>query len=239
MIEIIPGGEMSYLKKITVFFALTACLLSLYLPALGAEAVKSNLDVLTELAAGVANELIAGFQSSLGTQAGVRLIPRGEGETYEFLMNVFTAELTSRGIKTYSSAPKGAGNAKDLADEFEPATERTMELNIQALEFSLTYPKIFRSYLIGGRNVKRRAEITVFAELLDTADRSVAWVGEASKVHDDQFSYGDRAQVEESLFTFTKPEVKPASWGRIVEPVVVSGIIVGLVYLFFSNQSDN
>lgn len=226
---------MSHLKKITLLLALAACLLNCRIPAYGAEPVKSNLDILTELAAGVADELISGMQSSLKAQSGIRLIPYAEGETYEFLMNIFTTELTARGIKTYSSVPAGAKDAPKTTEK----NAAGMELSIQALEFSLTYPRIFRSHIIGGKQIKRRAEITLFAKLLDSADRSVAWVGEASRVHDDQFSYGDRTQAEKSLFTFTKPEVEPAGWGRIVEPVVVSGIIVGLVYLFFSNQTDN
>jgi hypothetical protein len=235
MIDIIPGGKMSHLKKITLVLALTLCLLGYRLPAHGAEPIKSNLDILTELATGVADELISSFQSNLNVQGGIRLVPHAEDETYDFLMNVFTAELSAKGIKTYSSAKSGAKHASDSS----AAQEGTMELNIQALDFSLTYPKIFRSYLIGGKQVKRQAEIKLFATLLNSADRSVAWVGEASRVHEDQFSYGDRAQAEKSVYEFTKPEVKPPNWGRIIEPVVVSGIIVGLVYLFFSNQSDN
>jgi hypothetical protein len=232
MIEINPGGKMRHLKKIALFIAFTACLSGLRPAAYADEPVKSNLDVLTELATGVAGELISGFQSSLGTHTGVRLVPYAEDETYKFLMNIFTTELTARGIKTYTSAPTSAPGAEDQSDG-------AMELNIQALEFTLNYPKIFRSHLIGGKRVNRRAEITLFAKLLDSADNSVAWVGEATRAHDDQFNYGDRARAEKSLFEFTKPEVEPPNWGRIVEPVVVSGIIVGLVYLFFSNQSDN
>ena len=33
-----------------------------------------------------------------------------------------------------------------------------------------------------------------------------------------------------------RDEVK---WGRFIEPVIVTGIVVGLVYLFFSNQDSN
>ena len=48
-----------------------------------------------------------------------------------------------------------------------------------------------------------------------------------------------RHAVEAGLYSFTKPERETKKWGRIVEPVVVSGIIVGLIYLFFSNQSGD
>jgi hypothetical protein len=232
MIEINPGGKMSHLKKITLFLALAGCLLGHRLPAYGTEEIKSNLDVLTELAEGVAGELISGFQSSLDDHSGVRLVPIANDSTYKFLMNIFTVELTARGIKTYTSGARASSGTAE-------GNEGAMELNIQAIEFSLSYPKIFRSYLIGGKRVKRHAEITLFAELIDSADRSVAWVGEATREYDDQFNYSDRTQVEKSLFEFTKPKVTPPNWARVIEPVVVSGIIVGLVYLFFSNQSDS
>ncbi|NIM19482.1 MAG: hypothetical protein GTO51_03775 [Candidatus Latescibacteria bacterium] len=206
-------------------------------PALGEEEVKSNLYIANSLSAEVAEELISSFQKHMRPSQGIILVPYGNDEIYNFLTNVFTAELTSRNIKTY---PPGTNISADSAGLDSPRLgTKAMELEFQALEFSLTYPKVFRSYLIGGKKIKRRAEVKIFAKLLDTAEQSVAWVGEASRDYNDQFPYGLRPAVEKGLFAFTKPPVEPTRWGRIIEPVVVSGIIVGLVYLFFSNQSDN
>jgi hypothetical protein len=72
--------------------------------------------------------------------------------------------------------------------------------------------------------------------LVDPTDQSVVWIGEAERSHKDKFSYGDLEEIEAGSFMFTKPEQKSTSWGKVVEPVVVSGIIIGLIYLFFSNQ---
>ena len=60
----------------------------------------------------------------------------------------------------------------------------------------------------------------------------------SSKHFEDQFSYSQVNDVEQGDFSFTKPPHDATNWGKIVEPVVVSGIIVGLIYLFFSNQTD-
>ena len=114
-----------------------------------------------------------------------------------------------------------------------------MELQYQARDFTLSYPKVYRSFLIGGRKVKRTARVNLLAKLIDTRDRSVVWVGEASDTYEDQFAHKHLAQVEAGLFEFTSPPKSQADLGKIVEPVVVSGIIVGLIYLFFSNQDNN
>ncbi len=203
------------------------------------ESLRSNLELLTDLSTEVIEELLLEFEAKLEPVQGIALAPHGKDEKYEFLMNVFTTALTANGMKIY---PVGKALPADTSGA-QPKTEATktnaMKLEFQAFEFSLTYPKVFRAKLIGGKVVKRKADVKVFAKLLDSSDQSVIWAGEASRSHDDQFDYSARPAVEKGLFSFTKPPIETPRWGRIIEPVVVSGIIVGLVYLFFSNQSDN
>jgi hypothetical protein len=102
----------------------------------------------------------------------------------------------------------------------------------------LSYPRVYRSYLIGGKKVRREANLRVTARLLsNTGD--VLWVGESSAEASDRFSHGDLTRIQEGSYDFVKPEMPDSGWGKIVEPVLVSAIIVGMVYLFFSNQSDS
>jgi hypothetical protein len=70
-------------------------------------------------------------------------------------------------------------------------------------------------------------------------DGRVLWFGEAQRERRDEFDYGDAARVEEGSYQFARPVMPSGGWGRYAEPVFVTGIIVGLIYLFFSNQSDN
>ncbi len=112
-------------------------------------------------------------------------------------------------------------------------------LEYETLEFSLAYEKVYRSHLIGGKRVKRRADLKVLAKLVAVSDAEVMWIGETSAERSDQFSFGDVDRVEAGTFQFTKPAHPTTGWGKLVEPVFVSGIIVGMIYLFFSNQSDS
>ena len=125
-----------------------------------------------------------------------------------------------------TQAPALSGNSENLV------------LTFQNIAFSISYPDVYRSHLVGGKHVKRRADVRVHATLLDGQSGRVLWVGEASRDREDEFDYGDSARVEQGLYQFSRPALPGSNWGKIAEPVFVTGIIVGLIYLFFSNQSD-
>jgi hypothetical protein len=215
--------------------ALLCCLLVLaVVPVAPATAehdeVVSNLELMTQLTGEAAKELIAGVPAN-ATMGDVLLVPHEASDQYEFMDIVIARVLTAAGHKVYEAAGspgKPPGGASETALRFE----------YQALHFELSYPKIYRPFLIGGKRVKRSAEVRLLAKLVDPTDQSVVWIGEAARSHDDQFSYGRLTEVEAGTFEFTKPVRSSTSWGKVVEPVVVSGIIVGLIYLFFSNQSE-
>ncbi len=211
-----------------VFGTVLVCMLVVVGPSTGrAETQNSNLDLLTSLTTEVVEELLTRLEDARGDR-GVRLVPYANSEEYRFLETVFMTRLTERGVQVYKATAAGPGG-----------DDNVVELQFQALEFSVVYPKIFRSYLIGGKHVRREADVTIIATLVDPGDGSVIRVEQASREGSDQFSHGDIGRVEQGNFSFVRPEMPPSGWARIVEPVFVSGIIVGLIYLFFSNQSDD
>jgi hypothetical protein len=118
-------------------------------------------------------------------------------------------------------------------------TSRAFVLQYQNVVFDLKYVDSHRSFVVGGKRVDRRAAVRIMTTLTDTADSRVVWVGEAARDHSDEIDYGDAALIEQGTYAFNKPVVPSAGWGHYVEPVFVTGIIVGLIYLFFSNQSNN
>jgi hypothetical protein len=105
--------------------------------------------------------------------------------------------------------------------------------------FNVKYVDSHRSWVVGGKRVERDAAVRIMATLTDPADGRVVWVGEAARDSNDEIDYGKAIQIEQGNYAFNKPVVPSAGWGKYVEPVFVTGIIVGLIYLFFSNQSNN
>jgi hypothetical protein len=193
----------------------------------------SNMDLMNELAGEVAKELLDSVPPDIKL-GRVILSPYGSQEEYEFIDDVFARVLTSTGRKVYASS-------QTIADSLLTDGEfgMTLRLEYRALNFDLSYPKIYRPFLIGGKKVKRKAVIKLRAKFVDPSDESVVWISEASRSYEDQFPHKQLPEVEAGLFAFTKPERSTTKWGRIIEPVVVSGIIIGLIYLFFSNQNDS
>jgi hypothetical protein len=196
------------------------------------DVAQSNLDLMTQLSYQVAEEVLAKFQQDLsGKHLQVR--PYGTTEEYVFLSDVFVRLLEERGIEAVVKKTQAANVTAQPA-----AGEKPYVLDFKLPIFRLSYPEVYREHMVGGKKVRREASIRVSAKLLsDTGD--VVWIGESSADQTDQFSYGDRARVQEGSYVFTEPEIPSSSWGKIVEPVFVSAIIVGMIYLFFSNQSDS
>jgi hypothetical protein len=191
-----------------------------------AEEADSNLDLMTTLTSQVVADLLERLDGERAGR-GVTLKAHANTEEYAFIGSVFERELDERGTRVYRPAVG------------QTAAENGMlELHFQALEFSVTYPSIFRSYLIGGKRVRRQADVTIVATLVDPSDGAVLQVEQASREGLDQFKHGDLGDVEEGTPQFVRPEMPSSGWGRVVEPVFVSGIVVGLIYLFFSNQSE-
>jgi hypothetical protein len=194
-----------------------------------AETVATNIDLMQQLTADVVRELHGKFAATTGNRP-VRLKPAGTTEDYTFVTNVFTEELTRLGMTTIEPSTAGAPVDSAVAD--------AVTLKYQNVVFELKYLDSHRSYLIGGKRVNRMASVRIITTVT-AADGRVLWVGEASKEYTDELDYGDTGQLEQGNYAFNHPVVPSSGWGRYAEPVFVTGIIVGLIYLFFSNQSDN
>jgi hypothetical protein len=224
----------------------------------------SNLELLSQMTTAIAEELYGKFGPETDGRA-VRLQPYSSGEDYVFVGNVFMDVLTKHGVKTIvvaagAGAPPATGSgaapnpspapntSSSAATPDSVAVEPTasagglsgdLVLTYQNVAFAIAYPDVYRSHLIGGKRVKRRADIRVHATLTDAASGEVMWVGEAARESSDEFDYDDVARVEQGVYQFARPVLPGGGWGKYAEPVFVTGIIVGLIYLFFSNQSDN
>jgi hypothetical protein len=201
-----------------------------------ANQVPGNLEVISKLTAEIAAEFEKAFPPGVAKR-GLYIQTKADDEQYQVIRDVFTSTLTDHGFTVYASAAMRAAGTPDST--VVGSSRQPYRLEIRALEFAIWYPRIFRSFVIGGKRVERTANVAISATLMNLDDNSVVWVKEVSRESHDEFSYQKLTQVENDLFTFTKPERKATNWSKVVEPVVVSGIIVGLIYLFFSNQSNN
>jgi len=183
----------------------------------------TNLDLMTHLGTRVVEDITGKIDSDV-RGVRVQLYHGGNTEEYKLLEDIFTQLLEERGVETVHGA---------MSDD---DSLYTIDYNIPV--FRLSYTKVYRSHLIGGKKIKREANLKVKARLMSDGG-DVLWIGESSAQQSDQFPHGDLARVQEGSYKFVTPEMPGSGWGKVVEPVLVSAIIVGMVYLFFSNQSDS
>jgi len=210
-----------------LIFCVVVFVVALAAPVVADDApVLSNLELMTRLTSDVTTALMDSVPANIDV-GSVILVPKEVGEQYTFTDNVIARVLTASGRKVFQG-----GVTTTPSD----SVRSTFRLEYQVIHFELSYPKIYRPFLIGGKKVKRSADVRLLFKLLDSDDQSVVWIGEATRSHDDKFSYSDLPEVEAGSFAFTTPEQSPRRWGKVLEPVVVSGIIIGLIYLFFANQ---
>jgi len=62
------------------------------------------------------------------------------------------------------------------------------------------------------------------------------WQGEVAGRLADRVPKDRLPILQDAAFDFAKVEVQRQSWGKFVEPVIVSAVLGGLIHLFFSNR---
>lgn len=198
----------------------------------------SNLELLRSMTTEVAEEIVGQLKDDIDDH-GLRLKPAATTDQYQFIGNVLATVLMKHGVSTYlEGAPSGGASGGAPVGAKEPLAD-ALDLEFQAVEFDVAYTDVYRSHLIGGKRIRRRADVMIVATLVTPGERRVLSIARAKREHEDQFAQADLAAVEQGTYEFSKSTVPPSGWTKAVEPVFVSGIIVGLIYLFFSNQSGS
>jgi hypothetical protein len=135
----------------------------------------------------------------------------------------------------------GELSEEELIGRSIPVTEDTLrqavELEIKVIELGMRYTAINRRFLFGTKRVERLAVATLSAQARDVATGELAWhgVGEARSI--DEVPESKLPILEGNAYPFTAPARPASSTSKVVEPIIVAGIVVGLVFLFISNRN--
>jgi hypothetical protein len=153
------------------------------------------------------------------------------------------------GEDSEGTSPGGVTRPEPLTPEAAPATPTPAPqrkkarldgdvLRFRVLELGVTYPKSKRALLLlGPKSITRLTGAHLRVTHVSEPEGAVRGVADSERHSIDRFPGSVRAYVEGANYPFTRPEMKPAPWGKLVEPAVVLGIVSGLVYLFYANQS--
>ena len=88
-----------------------------------------------------------------------------------------------------------------------------------------------------GGQFQRESRVAMVLQLSGGAKGApLDWQGEFSQRQTDQVPKSRLPILQDTAYDFAKVEVQRQSWGKFVEPVIVSAVLGGLIHLFFSNR---
>jgi hypothetical protein len=185
---------------------------------LAAEPARTNYELVVEAARRACAQMVGGLRPHLTNPVALRAVTQASGN--------FLVENALSGVLADSA----------LAVRTRPDSTGAV-LEFEVVDLGMTYVDTHRSHWIGTRKVEREARARLFARLIDQGQEQVLWADQAAARAHDEVPVDDLAQLEErNPPDYAKATLPPRKWNKLVEPVVVTGIVVGLIVLFFTNQ---
>lgn len=183
------------------------------------EGALTNLGLVHAMAADVAAAVLTDFAGQIGERFQAQ------------------AESEHSGNGILALALEQAARERGLA-VVEPALDVPVRLDYRILELRVAYTGVDRSAFWTSRDVERHGGCVLAARLVDTASGATLATTQREVVMADRFDYALLDLVRSESYGFTQPELSERDWSKSAEPFVVTGMIAGLIYLFFSNQSS-
>lgn len=117
----------------------------------------------------------------------------------------------------------------------EKIKEGDLSLSFRIIKLSLEYPEVKRKKFLGRSWVRREVQVLLSFILSDNLGE-VLWSKKGEGKDSDLVKMDQLEALNNKHYTFLSPEVPESSWGKLVEPAVVTAVVGALVYLFFANR---
>ncbi|NOQ21675.1 MAG: hypothetical protein GQ565_03350 [Candidatus Aegiribacteria sp.] len=113
-----------------------------------------------------------------------------------------------------------------------------MVLSVRPMELLVEYGDVSRPWIIGSKRVERIAKCELSSTLLD-ADGSILMTVRTSGIEVDKISWSDAEVLNGSEeWEWLSGDLPENRGGGILEPIIVSGVVASLVYLFYSSRAE-
>ncbi len=116
-----------------------------------------------------------------------------------------------------------------------PAPAPSQALSFRIIKLNLSYPQVKKKGLFAKTWVKREA-VTALSFSLSDSGGKVLWSKRGEKSKSDLVKRDELLALNNHQYPLLCPEIPEGSWGRYLEPAVVTVVVGGLVYLFFANR---
>ena len=185
-----------------------------------------------QLAGLVADTAFARALRSAPLDSGLRVVlaPVESHPMNPLIERVMLRQLARRGI---SASVRRTVVPDDSLRLVSAAGEPVLEYGVTTAR--VTYLRLV-GYLPGRVKIERQALIEGGLSLRNPLNSAVSWADDASFNLVDRFPRGSLAMVEDERFSELKSTPPERNFEKVLEPVVVVGVVAGLVALFFQNR---
>ncbi len=111
------------------------------------------------------------------------------------------------------------------------------QLIVRPMQLGVVYGAVERSWFLGGRRMGRSAVCSISSSLVDE-NGVVAETWRTEGLIQDTVSPGDAPLFEHRTETWVNDVLPTGSGNKVLEPIVVTGVVAALIYLFYSSRAD-
>ncbi len=200
-----------HLRSALVFFlCLTTAAASVPAPS------PTNMDLLVETLEAAVDEAFTDMPVPEG-ESSVLIIGQKKHDAGWLLEHILAARLLNRGfavnLDTATAAPGSARLSYLIHD-----------LGVSG-----------RSGLLS-RKIQRQSRASLALQLSQGEDQILLWRQEVATVRSDRVSKNRMDLLQNDKHKFAQTGLEEQTWSKFVEPVMISSVLGGLIYLFFSNR---
>jgi hypothetical protein len=198
---------------------------------------KTHAAMLDSVAGMAASEILHGGAIPAGH--AVRIVTPIAGDTLGFLAQRIVEQLRQGGtevrlLRTRATAEAGvADDPPSLARE----DSTDLVLNLEVRSAGVSYVRQVKSFPLGIHGYRRLASMQVGATLLDPVTREVLWARSAAAQAADEVRRGDLNYAQTGSAGLVPLPPHAGGGTRLLEPLIVVGVVAGLVVLFYSNRN--
>ena len=183
------------------------------------ERPPTNFELVRDAVSSAAGELLTQIDPSrLPSEVRIRSTSTHEGN---FLVESVLSDVLSNSGRTVTLEKAGQGPL----------------LEFEIVDLGVRYNSVRRHAWLGSKRVEREARARIFVRLVDGEQGSVLWSKQVESRLIDEVPESELAVLSDRNNTeYLKATLPERSWNKFVEPAVVTGIVIGLIVLFFANQ---
>lgn len=199
---------------------------------------KAHAAVLDSVARMVAADLLRGV--AIPPARAVRIATPLPGDTLGFLAQRVLERLREGGTEVRlvsSRATANLGMTLDDPPSRGHGDSTDLQLNLQVGSAGVSYVRAIRKFPFGVRGYQRLTSMQVGANLVDLSTRQVLWAKSASAQVVDEVRKSDLAFAQSGSGGLNPTPPRGGGGPRLLEPLIVVGVVTGLVVLFYSNRN--